>query len=109
MNNEIINALKESIHTIYLDDNGFYENEQEELIINLPGLSVTLVFRIDCSNDKIDLIEYVQCYDLNDVHYDFSNQNIEEIESIIKNRTTIEGGFDEGSDFYDPRENGETI
>lgn len=109
MNNEIINALRDSSNDIELDSDGYYENNQEELPINIPGLVVTIVFRIECSNNNVDLIEYIDCYDSNDNNNYFSNQNIEEIESIIRGITILRGGISEAHDDYDPRTKGETI
>ena len=109
MKNEIINALRSKKITIELDSSGFYDNQEEEIYLDLSCLQVAFVVRIECLCDEIDVIEFIECYDSNEKNHDFTNQNIEEIEKIIENNISLEGGTSEDCDEYDPRTNGDTL
>ena len=109
MKTEIISKLRDYKNKIELSDDGYYENDCEiiELDFNFTIVSVTI--SIECTGDNVDFIEFIECFDSNEIYYDFSNNQIEEIESIIKYNTETSGGESGTENEYDPRTKGETL
>jgi hypothetical protein len=107
---DIISKLKTSKNNIELDYLGNYDNQEEELNLEFSsGYFFTLVFRIECISNELDLIEFIECSDGCGNHIDFNNRQVSEIEKIINNITEFEGGTSEDVEFYDPQECGDTL